>query len=407
MNFSVYSSILSLFVKSLWIVIPLVLFYIALDFYLRNKKLEYLKNISWKFLEVKIPVDISRSAKAMEEVFSALHIISSKPNFWDKFTKGKVADWLVFEIFGRGGEIHFYVRCQEKHRNLVEASIYAHYPEAEVKEVEDYTESFSSLFSSQYYDLYAAEFKLEKENAYPIKTYSYFEDKEEEKNIDPLSSIAEVISNLKSDETILIQLLIRPADKNKEWVKKGEEIISEIIGTKIKKKNTFGHLSDFLGNLARAPFSPPVWTEEEKKESKYGSLTSGQKNMIEAIETKISKLAYEVSLRFLYIDNKDEFTERNVTSVLGAFRQYSSYNIFKKKDLIGKYKFFKEKKTMIDKEKVYSIFIKRIFPDDDFFILDTEELATIYHYPTILIKAPLVREKKAKRGGPPLGLPMV
>jgi len=394
-----------LFLKSLWVIAPLILCFIALDFLLRHKTSRYLKTISWEFLEVKIPVDIKRSAKAMEEVFAALHVISSRPTFWQRFLKGKVPDWLTFEIFGHGGEIHFYTRCPEKYRNLVESAIYAHYPEAEIEKVEDYTNFFSTIFSSEIYDLYATNFSLEKENPLPIKTYNYFEEKEEEKNIDPLSSIAEVISNLESDETIVIQLLIRSAEKNKKWIEQGEDMVSDLIGTKTKKKTVLGHLGDFLVNLIKAPFSPPSWPEEEKKESKYSSLTAGQKEKIKAIETKISKLAYEVSLRFLYIDSKDRFTERNVASVLGAFRQYSYYNAFKKKDLIKKYKIFKERRRSMDKRKAYSLFRERIFPKN-FFILTTEELATIYHYPTHLIKAPLIREKKARRGGPPLGLPM-
>src|SRR3990167_9822945 len=38
--------------------------------------------------------------------------------------------------------------------------------------------------------------------------------------------------------------------------------------------------------------------------------------------------------------------------------------------------------------------------------LNAEELATLWHFPTISIKAPLVKKAEARRGEPPVGLPV-
>ena len=39
-------------------------------------------------------------------------------------------------------------------------------------------------------------------------------------------------------------------------------------------------------------------------------------------------------------------------------------------------------------------------------VLNSEELATIWHFPAITIKAPLVKKSESKRGEPPVGLPI-
>ena len=40
------------------------------------------------------------------------------------------------------------------------------------------------------------------------------------------------------------------------------------------------------------------------------------------------------------------------------------------------------------------------------FVLNTEEIATLWHFPTITMKAPLVKKSESKRGEPPVGLPI-
>ena len=46
----------------------------------------------------------------------------------------------------------------------------------------------------------------------------------------------------------------------------------------------------------------------------------------------------------------------------------------------------------------------RSFPPEKYFILNTEELATIFHLPGLEVKAPLFPRVEAKKGQPPAGL---
>ena len=77
-------------------------------------------------------------------------------------------------------------RPRPKNRNLVENAIFSQYPDAELHEVEDYTKRLPQVLPNAEYDLFGADFTLQKEDAYPIRTYIDLEDinvKEEEDKI--------------------------------------------------------------------------------------------------------------------------------------------------------------------------------------------------------------------------------
>ncbi len=44
--------------------------------------------------------------------------------------------------------------------------------------------------------------------------------------------------------------------------------------------------------------------------------------------------------------------------------------------------------------------------DEVFPVFNTEELATIYHFPAIMVEAPRLKRLETKKGGPPAGLPI-
>ena len=168
----------------------------------------------------------------------------------------------------------------------------------------------------------------------------------------------------------------------------------------------------FLRNLIKAPFTSPVWSDGEEKEgpaTNIGSLTSGEKDVVAAVENKISKLGFEFAVRFVYLDKIDSFTRSNVSAVLGAFRQFNTQNLnaFKPDGSVTtKADFpFKAQKIYYRKRRIFDAYKLRLFPKK-FSILNIEELATIYHYPTIFVEAPTLKRLESRRGEPPAGLPI-
>lgn len=407
----------SVFAKTWWLVAPPFLFFTFLELWLGYVRLLYLRNMQWVLLEVKVPKEITRTPKAMEQVFAAVNAIWPKVSFWEKWLKGKVADWVSFEIVGYSGGVYFFIRLPSAYRNLIEAALYAQYPGAEITEASDYVEILPSTMPNKVYDLFGTNYVLAREDAYPIRTYEYFEDMEEERRLDPIAAITEAMSKLKSGEMIWLQLLIQPVED--DWKKKAEETINQLIGAKPKSSpSIFSAAVDLIVDLIKAPFVPPDWAVggEKKPEKKsegpqnlVAFLTTHKRDVVKAMEDKISKIGFKTNFRFLYIDRRDSFTRVNVAAVVGALQQFNTkhLNAFKP-DMatmtIGKHP-FKQRREYLRKRDIFTAYKFRAFAGKSF-ILNTEELATLYHFPSIVVAAPKLQRLEAKKGEPPPNLPI-
>ena len=209
----VFKLALKIFLEYWWFIPPVALFFIFRGLQLDYVRTKYINSLKWILLEIKIPKEVVKTPKAMEQIFAGLHGTEGAPNFVEKWFKGEVPDWFSLEIIGKGGDVHFLIRTLENYRNLVEAQIYAQYPDAEIAEVEDYINILPKKIPSDDYDIWGTELLLTKEDAYPIRTYLYFfEAAKEEERIDPLASLSEILSSLSSDEHIWIQILISATD---------------------------------------------------------------------------------------------------------------------------------------------------------------------------------------------------
>lgn len=395
---------------------PLFFLFIFLDFWLMNVRREYISKIKWKLLEIKIPREILKSPKAMEIVFAALHSIQSGIKFFDKWIKGQVPGWMTFEMTGHAGGVHFYVRIPEQFRNLVESAIYSQYPNTEIIEVEDYVDLPPSILPNKIYDVWGTNLILAKKDAYPIQTYEYFEEKMKEKRLDPTATLIEALSKNNKDEMSWLQILIRPVDD--KWKKEAQKEINKLIGREEGIGRTaWGELEEFFRNLIKAPIIHPTWSDGKTEDSGGGlsALTAGEKDIVAAIENKISKLGFETLVRFVYIDKADSFTRGNISAVTGAFKQFNTQhlNAFKADShtAIKASQPFKERKLYLLKRRIYDSYRLRFFPV--FFkvkkmpILNTEELATIYHFPTTFVEAPTLQRLDSRRGEPPAELPLI
>ncbi len=404
-SLSIVWGILSLY---WWIYLPVLLFFGWLRSFETYNRLRHLASLEWVLLEIRVPREVNKSPKGMEQVFAALYGIFLGPiRWWDRFFKGKIPDWFSFEMAGTGGEVHFYVRTQTKYRNLVESQIYAQYPDAELIEAEDYLSALPSHLPNDEYDLWGGEEILSKEDAYPIRTYPDFEEKAtgpgEVKRIDPIASLAETISTLEYKEYISIQLLIRPATD--DWVKKGQAVVDKLMGKKVKapenplSKAVFG-LDEMLGG--------GVSKKDDKKEEKE-QLSPGKQDVLKAVERSFTKLGFESGIRLVYIFPKDMFHITHLAAMNGAFKQFASpaLNSFKlNKDTTPPIRgFLYKQKAYRRKSSIYRSLCERSFVKKHV-ILTTEELATVYHFPDVSVKSPLLPRVEAKKGEPPSRLPI-
>jgi len=427
-----------------WIYIPFILFLLAKDLWLKNVRQKFIEKIDWILLEVKPPSEIKKTPRAMEQFFAGLHGTQWTPNWKERNLEGQVQEWCSLELISQNGEIHFFVRTLSKYRDLVEAQIYAQYPETEINQVDDYVQSIPSDIPNQNYDLWGTELILDKEDAYPIRTYVEFEKNivVEEQRIDPIASLLEVMSKIREGEQIWIQTLIRPVMD--DWKKTGEELRNRLIKRTIEKKQgEFKKEAIAWKDASREAAHQLVAGEvlETKKEEKppinpLMLMTQAERDILTAIEDNISKIGFEVIIRFLYLGRKDVFAKPNVSAVIGCYKQFNTQHLngFKpNKKVVTKINYkiqLKGPREVYRKRKILAAYQKRDFVQQSKvikylkpllferlpilnwffirsqpFVFSIEELASIYHYPGMMVKAPLTPKVEAKKSEPPSGLP--
>jgi len=415
----IFGVVLRVLRVSWWIILPVGLFFIWNELWVWGLHNLWKRSLQWTLLEIKIPKNVLKTPKAMENVFSALHAIYVKNFGWeDKYFKGESFQWFTCELVGYAGGVAFYIRCPKIQRNLVESAIYSEYPDAEVIEAEDYTDLLPDVVPNDVYDLYGQDFILAKSNPYPIKTYEFFEAKVEEQRLDPISAMTEVMSRLKEGEAIWIQILAKPVPD--DWKKEGEEIRDKIMQRKKPSQGDggwAGGLMQFLRNLFIALIEHPSWSADAQEEKfKMLHLSPGEQNVLKGIENKISKLGFETVVRFVYIDRKDSFSWANISAINGAIRQLNTQDMNGFKVLgdtvtfVTSRKFtykswFRKRRVLYKKRMIYDMYKLRWFPGKNS-ILNTEELATIFHFPLVSVGAPMLRRIETRKGEPPAHLPI-
>jgi hypothetical protein len=381
-----------LWIKLLWFLwLPLLLGYVFWCLWVAQIRTIFLKNLRWILLEIKLPREIHKSPRAMEVVFNALRQ-TRDGNLLEKYWQGFLRTWFSLEIAGINGEIHFFIYTQKFFRNLVEAQFYAQYPDIEIVEVKDYTHA-ANFEDLNEWGMWGIEYGLTKEDAYPIKTYIDYglhelSTKEEQKT-DPITSFLEFLGSLKEGEQIWFQVLIR-GTKSK-WKEQGAELVEKLMKRDKKEKGVKDGERFDVGALMLSP---------------------GERTVVEAVERSISKDGFDVGIRGIYIAKSDAFNFVNIASLLGSLKQYNTLNLngFKPARTTAIDYFFKKtrsarlKKLMLDayrkRSYFYSPHARRPF------VLNAEELATIYHFPGRVAETPTFERIESKKGEPPPTLPV-
>jgi hypothetical protein len=410
-----------------WVVVLIIFLQAALDIWLDNRQELYAASISYILLAIDVPKETEQSPRAVENIFSALAATFSRGNLIDRWWYGKLPPHFSFEIVSLGGYTQFLVYTPEQYRDLIEASIYAQYPDAEVTAVEDYVDRIPLNFDTEAYDLWGTELQLIKSEVYPIRTYTEFEHELSQELKDPMAGFLEVMSRIKPDEDVWYQIIVTPTNENLKT--KAQKEIEKII----KQQESPGSLGrwfsylfiqipgKFIYTIAETVLAGVIEPQatsvtslapEKSTVRTIQQLTPGEKDMVTAIERKASKLGFKCKLRIIYWGRRDTFLKgRGVDGVIGAIQQFNTLNLngFKTSQTLTTKADYFLKQSRINKKqrKILSHYIKRSNSQGHGkgYMLNTEELATLYHFPVMQVKAPLVKKAEAKKAEPPFGLP--
>lgn len=420
----VFSNTWFVFVHGGWLILAMVGLWIAFRLYVNEINVAFLKATKWKFLQIRVEKENLQSLLAVEQIFTQLHAIQSSFTWAAKYLEGQFQLWLSMEIVSIGGKISYIIRVPEKSLNLAESAIYAQFPNAEITEVSDYMEHLTEWDPEESsWDLWGTEYQLVKDYAYPIKTYREFEHPiSENKILDPLAGLLEAMSKAEAHELMAVQYCIRPIADN-GWQPHVQQTVNKYKGVNnaVAPSGLGDKIVGFFDFIFKPLLGPP--TKAEKKEEGVPAvqkLTEGEKRTLLAVETKMSKVAWETKIRSLYLAPKDKFDNTKRSGMIGAFRQLSGMTTNNLKPdtavMTGyNYKVFKalEKpytdwKIAHKKHNFLDGYVNRsMWVGSQPMILNAEELATLYHFPLATTTTPPVERIEVKKGQPPANLPIL
>jgi len=384
------------------------------------------KHRKFILLAIDVPRDNDQSPKAVENIFSHLYGIQlSRNNKYEKYWEGRHQHYISMELVSIEGYVQFIVYTMEDFRDIVESAIYSQYPDAEITQIEDYVygqngEYRNLKFPNDKYDIFGTEYVLQKSQAYPIRSWRDFEHTLSQELKDPMASLLENMNKIGPGEQFWFQFIITP-EFDSDWQPRAENEAMRIAGKQVdipkNKVDSFvGELLKWLDALGTAVFPFYNKTEEPERDPPVSlmlHLTPSEQKKIEGIQLKADKPGFWTKFRFIYIAEKSVFSKaRGLSPIVGSLRQYDSLNLngfrmHKWTKTSGLDYVFVERRMARRKNNIVAAFQDRSRSmGSSGMVLNVEELATLYHFPTITVKAPLVSRTQAKRSSAPISLPI-
>jgi hypothetical protein len=259
---------------------------------------------------------------------------------------------LAFEIVAARGVVNYYAAVPVALVSVVEQAITSAYPTARLEEVEEH-----NIFSNvgRISGTIGGELVLKKDYVNPIATF-------QETKRDSMQSILNSLASLTKDDGAGIQILIRPAHEG--WTKNALAAAGKIKKDKGKKG---GSKLNLIG-IGEALWKPPEVKEVKSEDKQLSTLEQAK---VDAIEEKTRHPGYEVLIRLVASSNTSARSQAILSNMVAAFSLFDAQgrNGFK----------FTPAKVI---ESFVTAFIFRFFPPEiNKNILNSVELATIFHFP--------------------------
>lgn len=403
------------------IVIVILIARIIFEFYMANIQSKFHAAVKYIVLAVDIPKDNEQNLASVEQLFVNLTAIKAGANWIEKYFQGKSQLSISMELVSMDGYIQFLIRTPEKYKDLVSSSVYSQYPESEITLVDDYVNMIPDNIGEPDcpVQLWGTEFILEKPSAYPIKTYKLFEHSLSDSFNDPLTPLLEAFSRLGVGENAGLQIILTPLGDG--WKKDGANEIKKFLGATITTESTldkylkglFGMI-DSLGAmvLGLIGIKSTALVKVETKMKTMTELTPSEKFVLEKMQEKLATPSFSVTMRYFYLAKREVYNRnRGVDSIKGAMSQFGQSNLnsfamhgMSRTDVDY---YFVEQRVRPRIKRLAAFYKSRSRGGAQEFFLSTEELATIYHFPDIEVKTPMLPKSMMKKSQPPSILPTI
>ena len=408
---------------------PIPLAFVAVKLWHHYRQERFIMGIKWVLLEIQVPREVVKTPAAMELVFANALYHKSMKGFWEQFMIGAPWLWFSLEIVSIDGRVHFFMRTPTRIRSLVETQIYSQYPQAKVVEVEDYVWDIPQYEKDGNWNIWGCEFHKNKEDFLPIRTYKDFGDDmktgvKEEFRIDPITPVIEYLGSIPRGQQVWMQIVVRQNTKTYHSHKTGKHIDFNKAALEFLEKLVEGYVRIHDADKPNVPTARQVF------------LPDHLKPLVAIVSENINKIHFDCGIRLIALADKKYHTDEQFNmlrrDVRLLFRQYAkpfSNELERinstqfdapwsdptglaltamKRRVLNFYRMRTFFHPPIQFAFKYPAVINMFFPSGkpDIFVLSSEELATIYHFPGMVSETPSFKRVESKIAKPPSNLPI-
>ena len=284
-------------------------------------------------------------------------------------------DEIALELAAHDKLIHFYLTVPVFMKEFIEQQLHAQYPDASIEPIDDY-----NIFSPDSV-VVGGYIVLKRETVLPVKTYKEIEN-------DPLNSITNAMSKIAEGDGVSVQYILRSAPPN--WRSVGDAIVNNM-----KKGMSYKDARKGSGGSGGWIASGFKGSQEQELGQEPQRLSRNEESMLENLENKISKAGMDVNIRIMAASSTVGAAQANLNQLLQAYGQFNIYefgNAFTK-EIPGN-------KTALVRDYIYRRYNKRYG-----MVLNTEEMASLWHLPMKSTETPNINWMEARIAPVPTGLP--
>jgi hypothetical protein len=375
-----------LWLTALGLFVVLVLW---LTLYFLRRRLRAQQYLHHEVYTVRLTRDIKESEKSpnanqylresiskMESVITSIGGLRAQRGF--KYWLRGRQDSFALEIVVHQGMINFYLVSPLGWGQYLEKQVHALYPDAQILRVKDY-----NIFGKTNH-IAASYVRTRHKYVLPIKTYV----KEES---DPLNPLLNAMTKLEPHESMAVQYVIRSA--NAGWHKRVRKLV------KFAHKNNSLEMAlkhSKLMSLLNSASSIRNSNKDQYKNNAPKQMSALEIEALKNIEEKNAKAGLDVNIRIVVSAPSSAQAEHHLSEAVNSYSQFNYYSFGNS---------FINAPQRKNEHQLIREFIYRQFNESYNCLFNTEELASLYHFPLASAEMPNIDWLESKGGSAPVELP--
>ena len=292
---------------------------------------------------------------------------------------------IKLELRRHAGEVTLACHFPEELRAVIEGQLYAQYPDCRISAVTEPNDNN---------ELRAWALDLHLRRAlFPIKRYTQFEDALNRVSADPLTALLSTLAQGKAEPSLdpRIEIVIQPASRRIR--RRADRALHRLAAPFFRDHDRLSHVYAELAMSPHATMRLLAWcigrmVSHQSYHSSGLTTTPGRQHDreedLQAAADKLGRLLFSVHVRLSVTGRPDagRAAMAKLREMAGAFGQFSAARLAS---------FHAAKPGLWHRKRT--------------FLLSTEELATLWHLPTLTVRAATMTAVESREAEPPVRLP--